>query len=148
MGTVTIGAVNYDVYGDMTGATNYLNGSSSAAAAAWRALTPGGDDQKRTLVDAARVFNRLGWEGAPTTPYPGSQPLAHPRTGLTDRDGNAMSSSVIATDIINGSYELAAQIAADPGVADSSSAPGGNIKSMKAGPASVEFFAPGGGAAG
>lgn len=144
MGTVVIGAVTFQVYGTLTGAGScdeYLSGSLSSAAVAWRALVSGSDDQKRTLVEAARILNTIAWQGTPTQAYPSVQPLAWPRAGVVV-GGVAVSSASIPQDIINGSYELAAAIALNTDLAAQLASGGDNVKSMKADGAAVDYWTP------
>lgn len=57
------------------------------------------------LVTATRYFERTGWIGTPTdltTP----QPLAWPRTGVVDRNGQAVADSVLPADVEAGFFEL------------------------------------------
>jgi len=141
MGQVTISAVVYEIYGEHTGAGSadqYLD-ASLVYNAIWNAASA--DDQKRALVTVAREFNRQAWQGEPTTPYPSVQPLAWPRSGVVDRNGNPVNSATIPQAIIDGSYELAGAILADVAVASASSA-GNSVKRLKAGSAEIEFFRP------
>lgn len=117
MATVTIGADTFNIYGTLAGATSYMAGSFGPQYTKWRALVP--DDQKRTLVTTAIYFDVLGMASA-------GSPITHD-TGLTD--------------VINASYEMAALVAQNPAIISALSS-GSNIKSVGAGPATVEFFAP------
>lgn len=114
MGTVTIGSVTYDIYGDHVGVTTplsadeYLGGSLNASA--WTAATV--DDQARALVTAGRIFDKQLWVGTMTdTVTP--QPLAWPRTGVPTCDGIVADPNVIPDRVIFGSYEYALAILQD-----------------------------------
>lgn len=133
MGTVTIGANDYEIYGTLTtdagdvySATNYLAGSLNASA--WDDATA--DNKARALVTATRIFDKQKWAGSMTDPDT-PQPLAWPRTGVTDCEGNAVSDSVIPTSIIYGAYELALAILNDSAVQTAASA-GSNVKRTSA----------------
>jgi len=139
VGEVTIAATVYAVYGEHTGAgsaTEYLAGSLTPEAVAWGLAVS--DQQKRSLVNAARLLNRQSWQGTKTSSV---QPLAWPRTGVTYADGTPVASSAIPQEVIDASYELAALLAAKPGLFSSGSADS-NIESVTAGPVNVSFFSP------
>ena len=85
MGTVTIGANTYEIYGEYSEAIAYLD--VNLAATAWQNCDS--DDKKKALVMTTRYFNRLKWRGDITdavTP----QPLAWPRdsTGVKNHTNN------------------------------------------------------------
>jgi hypothetical protein len=118
MGTVTIGSGSFDIYGTAADANTYF--LANANAQAWRDAE--GLDRNRALVTSARSFDRQSWVGAmvdPTTP----QPLAWPRSGVTDRNGQA---DTFPQDVIEGSWEWALEILKNPSVANST--PGSNTK--------------------
>ena len=134
MTVITIGTSMYDVYGTEAGLKSYLGGRLGADAYD----NASGNDRKRAMVMAARWIDREKWQGTLTdsiTP----QPLAFPRTGITDCEGNAVGVSTIPDDVINASYELVLILLGDP-TAASKSSQGGNIKSVGAGSAQVSFF--------
>lgn len=70
--------------------------------APWTAASETTQDQ--ALVTATRMLDRAAWAGSKTS---SSQPLEWPRTGAVDRDGVAISTSVIPTAIREATYELA-----------------------------------------
>lgn len=115
MATVTIGATDYDAFEDIAGADEYLAGDI-ARATAWALLN---DDSKgRALVSATRMMLSLSWcEEAPDPAVDQASPIPE-----------------VAS-------MLAADLAAKPKLfADASG--NSNIKSAKAGSASIEFFSP------
>lgn len=64
MGTVTISAVDYTIYGELTGAgslTAYAGGSLQFYATFAAASS---DNQKRALVEATRFLDRQLWQGS------------------------------------------------------------------------------------
>lgn len=133
MGTVDIGGNNYEVYGDLDAANLYLAGRTGTAR--WDAKD---DTQKgQVLVTVARYLNRKKWKGTKTVD---SQPLAHPRAGVTV-DGVTIDDSVIHDDVLAGSYELCLILSDDPSV-ESATGTGSNVKRAKGGKAEVEFFRP------
>jgi hypothetical protein len=118
MGTVNIGGTQFEIYGAFVDANTYFLANSNAAA--WRDAD--GLTRNRALVTSARSFDRQSWVGDmvdPTTP----QPLAWPRTGVTDRNGQA---ATFPQDVIEGSWEWALEIIKNPAVANST--PGSNTK--------------------
>ncbi len=139
MGQVTIQGQVYEIYGEHKGADSadvYFKGSASASL--WAAIDS--TSQKRLLVETARVFDRQNWKGTitdPTTP----QPLAHPRIGLIDREGQAVDQNTIAPDVITGSYEYALEGDANPALFGQAST-GDNNKRLKAGSVEIEKFRP------
>jgi hypothetical protein len=131
MATVTIDAVNYDVYADVATATSYLNASLSSSAAAFRAASA--DDKARSLVMATRWIDAQNWAGEKANP---AQALDWPRTGIDGLDD-----SVVPPEIIAASIELAAMLTENPAlITEISSGGAAEVKSLKAGSASIEYF--------
>lgn len=90
------------------------------------------------LISATRMLDRQPWEGEKTQPAP-TQVLQWPRTGLTDRDGNALSSVAVPQEIIDATCELAVELINNPALvsqADTSS----NIKRIKADTVEIEYI--------
>lgn len=140
MGTVTIGGNVYDIYGEHTGATTPKSATvyllTNPNAVAWRALSA--DDQEATLVEAYNLFNRQRWSGAKTGGA--AQEAAWPRTGVTYESGEAVPDDEIPLEVVYGSYEMAAYIAANGAQATSASNASSNIAEVGAGSARVKFF--------
>lgn len=105
-------------------------------------------------VDTVTVEDRGGYTTTPANPAATTgagddglmltvtyrdQTAPFPRTGLTDRDGNALSSTVIPADIISAQTELGFEISQDTAV-EGGGGTGSNIKRVQAGPTEVEFF--------
>lgn len=135
MVTITIGANNYEAYADVATADVFL-AADSRLNAIWTAADT--DTKSRALVTSTRLIDRQDWKGTKTVD---TQPLEWPRTGVVDRDGNALDPGVIPQEIIDGSIILAALIVEDPTLAEATST-GSNTKRVKAGSAEVEFFRP------
>ena len=134
MGTIGIGGVTYEVYGSKTLADAYFK--AAVHGAAW--LAAEGSVRNQAIVTAMRVFERTSWEGDPTEPIDktqpqpaDTQPLAWPRTGLTDREEVAVPDDVIPQDILDGSYEYAFALIGDATLQQTSPT-GSNLKSEKA----------------
>lgn len=115
MGQITIGGVLIEVYGSESGANAYLAAATNGTA--WSTLTVLARQQ--ALVTATRLLERQRWAGDPTQPVSktqpqtgGTQPLQWPRTGLVDRNGDALSSATIPQDVIDAAYELAVSLSA------------------------------------
>jgi hypothetical protein len=130
MPTVTINAVDYDVYADVDAANEFL--AADFGATLWRAEAD--EDQKaRALVSSTRLLNRLNWAGDKTDV---DQSLAWPRTGFSDVDEDTIPQGVVDASIV-----LAKLIHAGSSV-DSSGDQASNIKRLKAGSVEQEFFSP------
>jgi hypothetical protein len=69
MPTVTISATDYAVYADLPAANAFL--AADFGATDWRAETDT-DEQKRALVTATRLLNRLNWAADRDWPRPGT----------------------------------------------------------------------------
>jgi len=133
---ITIGTTDYDVYGPRVDADTYFNGKLNRST--W--ANAAGSDKDRALVSATRTLDQQLWEGLPTdlvTP----QVLAWPRTGVTDKNNQAVADSAFPTDLLNGYYELAQQILDDPAL-DEAANQDSNIKSVTADVVNVRFFRP------
>lgn len=144
MGTVTIGADTYTIYGTEAGAATYFR--ARLGADSWNNASS--TDKKRGLVSATRWVDTGKWQGLPTSSV---QPLAFPRTGLTDCDGVALSDATVPAEVDQACYELALDLLGDPTLVDNVNS-GSNERRLKAGSAEIEFFRnassglPGGGA--
>lgn len=137
MGTVTISGSNFTIYGTQANADIYHAPALDSAALAYIA----GDATKRAkgLVNASRLLDRVPWVGLPAgTPVIDSV-LQWPRSGVTDADGVAVSSSDIPDKIIKACFVLAAMIIEDPTVLTQEES-GSNTKRVKAGSVEVEFW--------
>lgn len=135
MGTITVDANSYTVYGDLAAAKLYLAALSTPGAVAWRALTD--NEKSRRILGAFLYLESQPWQGEPVN---GPRPaLQWPRTGVYYADGTTVPSSVIPVEIEYAEYELAAISAANPGVYGQANS-GSNVKLVKAGPVEVENF--------
>ncbi len=124
MGTVSIGGATFEIYDTDVAFNDYIKGHSNGATA--RAADTA--TKNRALVTAARSFDRQRWAGVATdlvTP----QPLAWPRTGLTDREGQPVPTGTIPQDVLEGNWEWAIAIIADGAVAGET--PGTNTKRVR-----------------
>jgi hypothetical protein len=134
MGQVTISGTVYDVYGDETGLKTYMAGKLGSVN--YDAATAA--DRKKALVSATRWIDREKWSGVLTdaiTP----QPLAFPRTGLTDCEENAVDENTVPPEVIDACYELVEILLGDA-TATSKSNQSSNVKKVGAGTAQVQFF--------
>ena len=132
MGQVTIGGVVYDIYGTRAEFDDYMKARVNNSV--W--ASAGGTDRDRSLVSAARVFNRQPWVGTKTLT---TQPLAWPREGVEGFDN-----ATTPTEVEEGSYEMAYQILDDAEVYERANSQV-NVKRVGAGSAQVEFFKQSGG---
>lgn len=137
--TLTIGSVDYDVYGitadPVQDADDYL---AAKIGSTWS--TASTLQKQQAIVTAARVLDRaVIWSGSKTVD---SQALQWPRDGAQNCcTGTAVTSGTIPDDIANAQFLLAGQLFDDASLADSSGT-GSNIKKVEAGSAKVTFFSP------
>ncbi len=96
-------------------------------------VSVGSDDKARALITAFNVMENLVWQGTKTGT------AQHPRTGLTNCNGDAVSSASVGSDILLAQAILAYEYSQDTALADSSST-GAELKRAVAGSAEVEFF--------
>lgn len=138
--TVTItGGSPIEVYGGLDACDAYLLASPSTGAAAYRALSAGGDDRKRLLVGATRYIDARRWRG--TRNGADGTALSFPRDGLVDEDGEEASNAYQLDRVARAVFELVA-LAAEDSSTLAEADQGSNIKSMGAGSARLEFFSP------
>ena len=104
--TVTIQGVSYSIYGTLANANSYFYASINASG--WNAASQ--TSKLQSLVTAARMLDRQKWQSARTVV---GQALAFPRTGLTDRNGEAVLSTDVPLGITAGEYELSNQLLID-----------------------------------
>lgn len=137
MGTVTIGADTFDVYGSSAGLATYANGSFTWSATHTAATAT---QRAQALVEATRLLDRQAWDGTLTA---AGQALAWPRDGVTATppSGVAVTDGATPTEIVTGCYELALAMLAKPAVVAGTST-AVNVQSVGAGPTSVTFFSP------
>lgn len=132
MGTLTISNNDYSVYGDLAGREVYfaasLRGDLYTAASA--------DQQNKAHVTATRMLDRQSWFGSKSED---DQANAFPRSGLSYPDGTTVDSASVPVEIIRGTYELILSLLGDENV-ETSSGEEAQVKQVKAGTASVEFF--------
>lgn len=124
-------------YIDLTDADAYF--AVAIHAALWEAET---DDtvKEKALITSTRILDRQTWAG---TKYDASQELAWPRSGVTDRDGDAVEEDEVPQEILDATCELALSLLADTALQDTSSTTSGNLKRVQAGSVQVEYFRPG-----
>ena len=137
MGTVTISAVTYTVYGDATGLSEYAGGSFTWSATYTAASVT---QRAQALVEATRLLDRQRWDGDKTS---SAQALAWPRDSVTatPASGVAVTDGVTPDEIVTGAYELALAMLAKPAVV-AGGATGSTVQTATAGNASVTFFSP------
>lgn len=133
--TITIGGVDYQSYASVAEADAYL-AVDPTRSAAWAALNT--DTKGSYLVAATRRMDALRWSGSKVS---SSQELQWPRSGVTDRDGNAVSETGIPQALEDATILVAGSVALDTNTANTASS-GSNIKAVGAGSARVEFFRP------
>jgi len=109
--------------------------ADSIRAATWIAFSEPLRDSG--MVEATRVLERMRWRGEKEV---STQTLAFPRTGLTGLEGESVTPAQSLLDVSEAQFEYALTLLLDASVLESDDATGSNIKSMKAGSASMEFF--------
>lgn len=89
------------------------------------------------LITAFHMLEVQRWQGAKTG---GSgQTAQHPRSGLTNCNGDEIDENTIAPDIIRAQALLAFELVTNPKLAGSPNT-GSNIRRLQAGSASIEYF--------
>ena len=116
MPTVSIAGQTIEVYEALAAANTYFQ--TVLTGASWSAATT--SDRIKALVQSTLIFDRSRWRGAPTEPISktqpqpaNTQPIAWPRTGVTDRDGVEIADDTVPLDILNGYYEMANVVLGD-----------------------------------
>lgn len=137
MPTVTIGSTEYEVYQETADVDDYL--AAALNTDEWDALSSA--EKNRTNVAMTRLLDRQRWQGAKAS---SGQALAFPRSGLTDSEGNAVSSESIPAAVLSAHSELCL-IAADGSTVQADATTENTIKRVKAGSAEVENFRNAGG---
>lgn len=141
MGSVTISGSNFEIYSTLVDAQTYFKAGLGDSAVAFRAAVATVGLQEMALVEATRMLDRQRWKGEPVGVPVFDVVLQWPRTGVTDRYGDEVSSASVPDKIIKATYELAGLLLVDPGKKDAAMS-GSNVASVGAGPASVSFFRP------
>lgn len=135
--TLSIDGVTYDVYKSVSDTDDYLGGRLGASA--WTGESDA-DVKARALVTATRMLDRQKWAGAQNS---SSQPLAFPRSGLTDREGESIAASTVPPDIETAQMELALALLQDESLQDRARGGSGREKrSIRTSDAAVEFWRP------
>lgn len=136
--TITISAVNYSVYGitsvPVTDADGYFG--ARLGASLWTSATT--LTKQQALVSATRMLDRRAtFTGTKTV---AAQALEWPRDSAT-ACGEAVTDGTVPDDIVYAMFELALALLVSADIQNSANN-GSNVKSVKAGSASVEFFVP------
>ena len=127
--TLVVGTNTYQL---QTSADTIL--ADNIATGAWAFLSA--DTKAQALITAFNMLETQAWNGEKTSD---SQTAQHPRTGLTNCNGDEIDSATIAPDIIRAQALLAFELSQDPTLAGSANT-GSNIKKLQAGAASIEYF--------
>lgn len=135
MATVTINGTDYTVYQDVAQADEYLQGDYRLFGS-WSGLTA--DQKAMALVSSTRWIDRQSWQGEKVSD---TQELEFGRTGLRDKNGNEVTPQQSLDLVSEASIILAADIALDPQLTSQQSS-GSNIRRLRAGSASIEYFQP------
>lgn len=137
MGTVNVDGTNFVVYGTLTAADAFHKVSLDSAGKAFKAA----DDDTRAsgLVNATRLLDRVPWQGEPVSTPVIDSVLQWPRSGVTDRNGNAVAEDAVPDAIEKACYVLAAMIVENPATMTEEQS-GSNVKRVKADKVEVEFW--------
>lgn len=141
MGSVTIGAFTFTVYGEATGAGSLAEYAAGSLAYNATYTAASVDNRARSLVEATRVLDRQLWAGSKVSDVQAQQ---WPRTGVTYADGSEVSSASVPTEIVQGAYELALAGLADPSIFTTASTEK-QTKRINAKGVEIEWFGPRGG---
>ncbi len=131
---ITISGNLYDVYGTEAEVKAYIAGRLGTSA--YDDADSG--DRKKAHVQATRWMDTLTFQGSPTD-LVSPQPLAWPRTGMIDCNGEAVVDTVVPDELCESISELVLVILGDNAASDAAGT-GKNIKKVGAGSAVVEFF--------
>lgn len=135
--TITIATVDYTSYASLVEANERL-AVDPVRGTAWALLD---DDQKgANLVAATNRLDLLNWGGSKTGAAD-TQLNAWPRTGLTYKDGTAVSTTEVPLEVEAATILIAGDITLSASAAEAGTS-GSNTKRVKAGSAEVEFFRP------
>jgi hypothetical protein len=115
MGSVTIGATDYDIYGTEAGADAYM--AAKIGATAWAAAVT--LTKQQALVTATRMIERY----------------------LASKGQTVDPSGAVDEEIENANYELANALVIDSALQDNATQ-SNNTRRLKAGSAEVEYFRP------
>jgi hypothetical protein len=121
--------VGTNSYISVVDATAYFD--ARLYAAEWTAATTG--DKEKSLIMAARQIDRLAFLGSVTAT---GQAMAWPRTGVTDREGRAISSTVVPQAVLDAQCELALATLRDDPTQDNGNL---GVRRMKAGSVELEY---------
>lgn len=127
MPTITIGTTDYEVYGDLDEALEYL--AADANAATFRDAEE--VDQQRWLVTATRIIDRQIYAGEKTDE---DQTAAFPRSGISGYDEDEVPQAVIWAE-----FELANAMANGWDAANVQST-AQTTRRLKAGSVEIEYF--------
>ncbi len=135
--TITIGADTFSVYAltadPVADADSYL---AARIGSTWSAATT--LEKQQSIISAARMLDRsVNWSGEKTV---ATQPREWPRDGATC-DSESVTDGTTPDVIATAEFELANILFLDATVQDSAGT-GSNVKVVKAGSATVEFFTP------
>lgn len=130
----TAGAANANSYAEVADLDAYA--ATRPGTPSWfaTASTPA---KEAALIMATRMLDgRLVWTGAAADPA--TQALGWPRTGMANRNGYAIDSTVLPTGLVEATCEQALQMGAGSGLADNDPLNQG-VTSVKAGSVAVTF---------
>lgn len=127
-------SVGTNSYVSRADATTYF--ASTLRSADWVAVVDATKDL--ALMTATRMLDRQTWSGEK---YSGAQALEWPRSGVTDKYGEAVTESAVPQSIIDATCELALALTADATI-ETKKNTSSNIKSLKAGEAGLSYFRP------
>jgi hypothetical protein len=130
---VTAGASDSNTYCTRADATQY-DADHPQSGTTWSGASS--DEKGQALLMATRLIDEhIDWTGAPSDTV---QVLNWPRTGMWDRNGNAMDSDSIPTQLRDATAEFARQVIAADRMADDAVSTKG-ITNLQAGPVSLTF---------
>lgn len=133
--TVTIDSVDYDVY-EAVAAADTILAADFKRAATWAALTT--DQKGQALYSSTWWHEGLRLQGEKTED---DNTYQMPRTGLTDKEGNAVDSATLPAVWLRSVVIRAHDISQDADQQGATSF-GDNVKRVKAGSVEVEKFRP------
>lgn len=130
---ITIGERQYVSYASVAEADHYL-AVDPAYMTTWAALDA--DAKGRNLIAATRHLDTLRWAGTKTL---AAQVNEWPRSGLLERDGDAVPTNAIPLEIEQATILLAARVVQEPTLFAGDSTDE-NVESERIGPKAVSYF--------
>jgi hypothetical protein len=132
----TVGSASANTYALLVDAEQYYDNRFVGTSTVWSAESDA--NKNKALLFAAKLMDSLiEWNGWAVTPD--TQAMLWPRSGLTTRTGKSIDTDVVPQPVKDCQSEFARQLLVDVTRTDDSATETQGIKSLTAGPVSLEF---------